>query len=190
MSLLGEIKRRKVFQVAAVYAVMAWLIIQIIDVVGEPLNLPGWIDAVVIVLLAVGFPIAVILAWAFDVTPQGIKPASDIQGGSVAPQAAGTRLNYITHGLVLLAVGFLLVDQYVLEPRVTVIADNNSITRPLREVSRVTITVPSESVLGRGAYPPVTISPDGRRLVFVVEPVDGSPQRLRRARSAMAYRNA
>ena len=76
MSLLGEIKRRKVFQVAAVYAVVAWLIIQIIDVVGEPLGLPVWIDAVVIVLLAVGFPIAVILAWAFDLTPQGIKPDS------------------------------------------------------------------------------------------------------------------
>jgi len=72
MSFLGEIKRRKVFQVAAVYAVVAWLIIQIIDVVGEPLSLPKWLDTVVIVLLAVGFPIAVILAWAFDLTPDGV----------------------------------------------------------------------------------------------------------------------
>ena len=70
MSLLGELKRRKVFQVAAVYAVMAWLIIQIIDIINDPLNLPGWLDTVVIVLLAVGFPVAMVLAWAFDLTPQ------------------------------------------------------------------------------------------------------------------------
>jgi hypothetical protein len=68
MSLLGELKRRKVFQVTAVYAVMAWLIIQIIDVINDPLNLPGWLDTVVIVLLVVGFPIAMVLAWAFDST--------------------------------------------------------------------------------------------------------------------------
>ena len=90
MSLLGEIKRRKVFQVAAVYAVVAWLTIQIVDVVGEPLNLPGWIDAVVIVLLAVGFPIAVILAWAFDLTPQGIKVDSKARGSSVPAQGNPT----------------------------------------------------------------------------------------------------
>ncbi len=85
MSFLGEIKRRKVFQVAAVYAVVAWLTIQIIDVVSEPLNLPDWLDTVVIVLLAVGFPIAVVLAWAFDLTPEGIKAAADVQGSSVPP---------------------------------------------------------------------------------------------------------
>ena len=80
MSFLGEIKRRKVFQVAAVYAVVSWLLIQVVDVVAEPLALPDWIDAVVIVLLAVGFPIAVILAWAFDLTPEGIKPDSEVKG--------------------------------------------------------------------------------------------------------------
>jgi len=53
VSFLGEIKRCKVFQVAAVYAVMAWLIIQVIEVINDPLQLPGWLDTVVIVLLAV-----------------------------------------------------------------------------------------------------------------------------------------
>ena len=79
MSILGEIKRRKVFQVAAVYTVVAWLLIQIIDVVNDPLNLPAWFDTVVIVLLAVGFPVAVVLAWAFDLTPAGVvrTPPSD-----------------------------------------------------------------------------------------------------------------
>ncbi|NCF63829.1 MAG: hypothetical protein GWP58_13340 [Gammaproteobacteria bacterium] len=82
MSLLGEIKRRKVFKVAAVYAVMAWLVIQIIDVINEPLQLPERLDTVVIVLLAVGFPIAMVLAWAFDLTPNGIKAESELRAGA------------------------------------------------------------------------------------------------------------
>ncbi len=87
MSLLGEIKRRKVFQVAAVYAVVAWLLVQIVDVVNEPLSLPDWFDTAVIMALAIGFPIAVILAWAFDLTPQGIKAASEIPGSGISPKA-------------------------------------------------------------------------------------------------------
>ena len=66
MSFLGEIKRRKVFQVAAVYAVVAWLIVQIIGVVNEPLNLPGWMDTFVIVLVIIGLPLALVLSWAYD----------------------------------------------------------------------------------------------------------------------------
>jgi len=73
MSFLGEIKRRKVFQVAAVYAVVAWLVIQIVDVISGPLNLPEWFATVAIVLLGIGFPIAVILAWVVDMTPQRIQ---------------------------------------------------------------------------------------------------------------------
>jgi TolB-like protein len=72
MSFFGEIKRRRVFQVVVVYAVVAWLVIQIIGEVSEPLNLPGWLDTVVIVLLAVGFPIAMILAWAYQIAPGGV----------------------------------------------------------------------------------------------------------------------
>jgi adenylate cyclase len=87
MSFLGEIKRRKVFRVAAVYALVPWLLIQIVDVVSEPLNVPDWFDTVAILLLAIGFSIAVILAWAFDITPEGIKsevPALTGAGTSIA----------------------------------------------------------------------------------------------------------
>jgi len=105
MSFLDEIKRRKIFQVAAVYAVMAWLIIQIIDVVGEPLSLPGWLDTVVIVLLLVGFPIAVILAWAFDLTPDGVVRD---QGTAVAGAPHRRRIEYVLVGLLVVAVGWIL----------------------------------------------------------------------------------
>jgi len=62
MSFLGEIKRRKVFQVAATYLLVAWLILQVVDVVNGPLRLPASLPTVVIVLLAIGFPITLIVS--------------------------------------------------------------------------------------------------------------------------------
>ena len=102
MSFLGEIKRRKVFQVAAVYAVVAWLLIQIVDVVNEPLNLPEWFDTAVIVAFAVGFPIAVILAWAFDLTPEGVVKDTG------TAQSSGRRIEYVLIGLLVVAMGWVL----------------------------------------------------------------------------------
>ena len=73
MAFLGEIKRRKVFHVALVYAAVAWLLVEIVATVEEPLNLPGWADTLIIVLLAVGFPIAIVLAWAFQISPDACR---------------------------------------------------------------------------------------------------------------------
>lgn len=106
MSFLGEIKRRKVFQVAAIYAVTAWLIIQIIDVVSEPLSLPPWLATVVIVLLAVGFPIALILAWAFELTPEGMVRDQGTQAAT--PSAAGRGIGYTLIGLLAIAMVWML----------------------------------------------------------------------------------
>jgi len=76
---LVELRRRKVFRVAVVYLVAAWLAIQVADAVFEPIGLPAWSLRLVIVLAALGFPVACALAWAFDVTPRGIErtPAVD-----------------------------------------------------------------------------------------------------------------
>jgi len=72
MSFLGEIKRRKILQVAAIYAVVAWVLVQIVATVEAPLNLPDWVDTLVIVLLAVGFPITLIISWVFNFTREGV----------------------------------------------------------------------------------------------------------------------
>ena len=72
MSFLDEIERRKIIQAAALYAVVAWLLIEIVATIEAPLSLPDWFDTVVILLLALGFPIALILSWAYDLTPSGV----------------------------------------------------------------------------------------------------------------------
>ena len=64
VSFFRELKRRSVFKVGAAYAIVAWLLVQIVTAIEQPLRLPEWVDALVIVLLALGFPVALVLAWA------------------------------------------------------------------------------------------------------------------------------
>jgi predicted ATPase len=72
MRFFAEIKRRKVFHVAAAYAVVAWLLVQVAGEIDEPLGLPDWFDTATIVLVTLGFPLALILSWIFDWTPHGV----------------------------------------------------------------------------------------------------------------------
>lgn len=81
-SLLTELKRRRVFRTVASYAVIAWLLIQIVVAVEAPLDLPAWSDTFVIVALIIGFPVCALLAWFFDVTPHGIERTIDAGGAA------------------------------------------------------------------------------------------------------------
>ena len=82
MSLFEELKRRKVFRVAATYAVVAWILMQIGEVTFPALNIPEWVMSTLVVVLLAGFLIAVIFAWIFDKTPDGIVKTSEISDGS------------------------------------------------------------------------------------------------------------
>lgn len=85
MSFLTELRRRNVFRIAATYVVASWIIIQVVTSISAPLNFPDWFEAAVIVLLIIGFPIAILLAWAFELTPDGIK-ATPSEETSAAPK--------------------------------------------------------------------------------------------------------
>ena len=79
-----ELKRRRVIHVIIVYATAAYVIIELINNVTEPLNLPEWTPTLIIIILFVGFPLAIIFSWIFDVTPEGIektKPSKEINKG-------------------------------------------------------------------------------------------------------------
>ena len=85
-SWLAELRRRKVFRVAVVYLVAGWLLIQVADATFGPIGLPGWALTLVIVLVALGFPLVCILAWAFDVTPSGLERTPAVPSpGAVEP---------------------------------------------------------------------------------------------------------
>lgn len=80
MSLWNELKRRKVVRVAIAYLIVGWLLIQIADVTLEPLRLPEWSDTFVIWLIGLGFPIAIVLAWMLDITPEGVRVTAEKSG--------------------------------------------------------------------------------------------------------------
>src|SRR5215468_7813968 len=69
----AELKRRNVYKVAVAYAVVGWLVAQIATQIFPFLEIPNWVVRLVIVLIAIGFPIALVIAWAFEATPEGIK---------------------------------------------------------------------------------------------------------------------
>ena len=74
----GELKRRNVYKVAVAYAVVGWLLVQIATQVFPFFEIPNWVVRLVIVLIAIGFPIALVMAWAFELTPEGIKRTEDV----------------------------------------------------------------------------------------------------------------
>lgn len=88
MAFVTELKRRKVLHVAAIYAVTAWLLVQVVATIKAPLNLPGWSDTLVIVLLGVGFPVALILSWAYNLSSEGI--VRDTGAAAADPAATGS----------------------------------------------------------------------------------------------------
>ncbi len=93
MSFFAELKRRRVFRVAIAYVVVAWLILQVADVVLDKIGVPDWTFKVIMVFLAIGFPVAVLLAWAYDMTPQGLQRTAGLDAGSASAQAEKSRVS-------------------------------------------------------------------------------------------------
>ncbi len=73
VNFFSELKRRNVYRVAVTYAVVGWLIAQVATQIFPFLEIPNWVVRLIIVLIAIGFPIALVIAWAFEATPEGIK---------------------------------------------------------------------------------------------------------------------
>ncbi len=104
---ISELKRRNVFRVGAAYAIVTWLIVQVIDIAFPRLALPDWTITLVLVLLLIGFPVAVILAWAFELTPEGVTKTEDAEHDKLAAPRSGQKLNYLIAGALVAALAFI-----------------------------------------------------------------------------------
>jgi TolB-like protein/Tfp pilus assembly protein PilF len=113
-SFVSELKRRNVFRVAVLYGVVAWVLIQVVDVVMPRLGIPEWGVTLVIVLLVIGFPVAMIFAWAFELTPEGIKRTGEVDPEASITPHTGQKLNNLIIGVLGVAVAYLLVDKFYL----------------------------------------------------------------------------
>jgi TolB-like protein/Tfp pilus assembly protein PilF len=123
MALLGEMRRRNIFKVSLAYAIVSWLIVQVADVLLPVFNAPQWIMQSLVLVLILLFPVAVLLSWAYELTPQGFKPTAEVDRTQSITLQTGKRLNVIVVVLLSLAVAFLLVDNYLLREEIAVDPD-------------------------------------------------------------------
>ena len=103
----AELKRRNVYKVAVAYAVVAWLTIQAASIFLPTFNAPQWAMQIIILILVVGFPIALAFSWAFEITPEGIKRESELEPGKSITHHTGRKIVAITVVLAVVAAGLL-----------------------------------------------------------------------------------
>lgn len=109
-SFFEELKRRNVFRVAIFYLIGAWLLLQIADIIVPLLNLPGWTGRFILLMLALGLPIALFLAWAYEITPDGLKKEKDVDRSQSIASKTGRQLDFVIIGLMALALVYFAIN--------------------------------------------------------------------------------
>jgi TolB-like protein len=112
-SIWGELKRRNVVRVALAYVIVGWLILQFADVLVPLLTLPEWVGRLIFLLLLVGFPLAVFFAWAYELTPEGLKKEKEVDRSQSITHITGRKLDFIIIGVMAVAIAYFLVDKFV-----------------------------------------------------------------------------
>src|SRR5215813_7311474 len=105
LSFLSELKRRNVYKVAASYAVVAWLLIQAASILFPTFEAPSWAMKVLVGLLVLCFPVALVLSWAFEITPEGIKLESEIDPKKSIARKTGRKIVGLTIAVTIVAAG-------------------------------------------------------------------------------------
>lgn len=117
MNFVAELKRRNVIRMAGLYLVGAWLVVQVAGTILPMFGAPEWITRSVVIVLAIGFVPALVIAWVFELTPQGLKRDADVSPQeSIAPQTA-RRMDRMLLVVFVLAIGYFAFDKFVLAPR-------------------------------------------------------------------------
>ena len=157
MSLFAELKRRNVIRVAVVYAVASWVLLQVGELLFSALGVPPWGIRLLLGLLLLGFPLALIFAWAYELTPEGLKREEDVvREGSVTAHTA-RKLDVITIVLLVSAVALVAADRFLDRADTTSVAPAEShaaVTAPPRAASG------TESLVSIAVLPFVNISED------------------------------
>lgn len=110
--LFDELKHRNVFRVGIAYVIASWLLAQVADLAGDAFGAPAWVMQMIIILLLVGLPIALFLAWAYELTPDGVKKAKDLPADMPKDPRSGRLLNRLTMVALIVAVAWLGWDKF------------------------------------------------------------------------------
>jgi hypothetical protein len=111
--LVAEMKRRSVFRVGIAYVAVAWVLLQVGEITFDFLEVPTWAGKLLIVFLTLGLPVALILAWAFELTPEGVKRDKDVNRSKTTTRDAGRKLDFIVIAILAIAVLLFAFDKFM-----------------------------------------------------------------------------
>ena len=147
MSFFNELKRRNVFKVGIAYIIVAWLVAQVLQLVFESFGTPDWAMKTVLVLLATGLPFALFFAWAFEMTPEGIKRESEVDRSQSIANQTSQKLNYTIFFVMALALAYLGYDKFVLSgQRDAALIEAAQQSVPVQADNKDAIETPEKSV--------------------------------------------
>ena len=133
MTFVEELKRRNVIKVAVAYMVVAWLVMQFSDVILNNIEAPGWVFQVIMLVLGIGFALALFFAWAFEMTPEGIKREHEVDRSQSITQQTGRKLDFLIIGVMGVALAYFIWESRFSAPiapatsKPAVISSENSI---------------------------------------------------------------
>ncbi len=110
-----EMSRRNVFRVGIAYIVVSWLIAQVAELALDSFDAPGWVMKTILLVLTLGFPLALFFAWAYELTPEGLKKEKDVDRSQSITYKTGRNLDFVIIGLLSVGLVFVVIDNYFLD---------------------------------------------------------------------------
>jgi len=140
MNLFEELRHRNVLRVGIAYIIAGWLIAQVADLAGDAFGAPPWFMQMLIILLLIGLPVTLFLAWAYELTPEGVKKAADVPVGAEKDPRSGQLLNRMTLIALFLALGWIAWDKthdaaVIAIPAVVEVTDKSIAVLPFADFS-------------------------------------------------------
>jgi TolB-like protein len=142
-----ELKRRNVFRVGAAYAVVGWLAIEVVDTLAPRMAMPEWVPGFVILLVIIGFPIALLFSWAFEMTPEGLKKTADVDTDESIAATTGQKVNYF---IIAALVAVVLFQQVT--PSLSRLTSINDGARPGEDIAIAVLPFADLSAAGDQEY--------------------------------------
>jgi len=139
-SFFEELKHRNVIRVGIAYIIAGWLLAQVVDLAADAFHAPDWLMQMLIVVLLVGLPVALFLAWAYELTPEGVKKAADVPSGTVKDPRSGQTLNRVTLIALVVALGWIAWNEthdeaIVAKPTNSAVTDKSIAVLPFADFS-------------------------------------------------------
>jgi len=156
MSLFAELKRRNVVRVGIAYAVIAWVVAQIAEFAFENFGAPDWVLKTVVVLLLLGLPVILVFAWAFELTPEGLKREKDVDRSQSITSQTGHKLDRTIIAVLVVALAWFAWDKFGTESNPEAVAE----PAPASEVQEIVRTEVSEKSVAVLPFVAMSSGPD------------------------------